>query len=83
MPKRNAAGMPSIWKLSISKPRDLKLARLLSSLLMVMPGVFDRTSPMLVRCWSSICWRVMTLTDCGVSRGDSVSLVAVRVEPVV
>ncbi|MCY1548573.1 hypothetical protein D9M68_846930 [compost metagenome] len=83
MPKRKAAGVPSIWKLSMSKPRALKLTRLLSRLLTVMPGVFDSTSSMLVRPWSSICWRVITLIDCGVSRGDKRSLVAVLVEPVV
>jgi hypothetical protein len=65
------------------KARALKLARLLSSLLTVTPGVLPSTSLMLVRFWSSICWRVITLTDCGVSRGDSAMRVAVRVAPVV
>ncbi len=33
--------------------------------------------------WSSMRLRVITLTDCGVSRIDRLSLVAVFIEPVV
>ncbi len=33
--------------------------------------------------WSSMRWRVMTLTDCGVLRIDSGSLVSVLMLPVV
>lgn len=37
---------------------------------------------MLRRFWSSIRWRVITLTDCGVSRRLRLSLVAAFVIPV-
>lgn len=40
-------------------------------------------APVSRRPWSSICWRVTTLTDCGVSRGDSVRPVAVFMASVV
>ena len=41
------------------------------------------TSLMLVMAWSSMRWRVITVTACGVSRRVSGSLVAVFIEPVV
>ncbi|WP_445623343.1 aconitase family protein [Lactiplantibacillus plantarum] len=42
-----------------------------------------RIEPVSRRPWSSICWRVTTLTDCGVSRGESVRPVAVFMASVV
>jgi hypothetical protein len=46
---------------------------------MAMPGVFCIMSLMVSRFWSSMRWRVMTVTDCGVSRMESGSLVAVLI----
>ena len=74
---------PSNWKLSISKPRDENAKRLLSLRETEMPGALARIAPVSRRPWSSICWRVTTLTDCGVSRGDSVRPVAVFMASVV
>ncbi|MNI66393.1 hypothetical protein D3C73_1219540 [compost metagenome] len=47
------------------------------------PGVFLTTSLMLVIPWSSMRWRVITVTAWGVSRMVSGSLVAVDMGPVV
>ncbi|MCY1534801.1 hypothetical protein D9M68_701830 [compost metagenome] len=63
-----SVGTPSIMVLR-AKPRDEKVTR--SSLRSAtMPGVWRSTSSRVTRFWSSICWRPMTLTDCGVSRSD-------------
>ena len=40
----------------------------------VMPGVCAMASSSDVMFWSSMRWRVMTDTDCGISRSDSGSL---------
>ena len=39
-----------------------------------MPGVCAMASSSDARFWSSMRWRVMTETDCGISRSDSGSL---------
>ncbi|MNJ61177.1 hypothetical protein D3C77_569540 [compost metagenome] len=52
-------------------------------MVMDMPGVFLSTSSRLCMSWSSMRWRVITLTDCGVSRMLRGSLVAVCIGPVV
>lgn len=67
----------------MKKPREAKTVRSLSSCGAEMPGALASTSPRVVMFWSSIRWRVMTLTDCGVSRVDSGSPVAAAVAPVV
>ncbi|MOA42871.1 hypothetical protein D3C78_1649640 [compost metagenome] len=61
----------------------MKLNSSLWKLLTVMPGVRLSTSGRLVRFWSSICWRPITVIDCGVSRRDNGNLVAVLVARVV
>ena len=48
-----------------------------------MPVVCRRASDSLVMPWSFICFCVTTLTDCGVSRGDSSSPVVVLISDVV
>ena len=47
------------------------------------PVVVRSASSMVVSPWSSSCVLVMTLTDCGVSRGERVSQVVVRIAEVV
>ena len=76
-------GTPSYWKLSTSKPRAEKVLRSVSNWLTAMPGVLRSTSRTVSKSWSSMRWRVMTLTDCGVSRRDSTSPVALAVAGVV
>ena len=49
----------------------------------LMPGVCSSTLAMVLRFWSSMRWRVITLMLCGVSRSASDSLVAVLVEAMV
>ncbi|MNH25417.1 hypothetical protein D3C79_854110 [compost metagenome] len=67
----------------MARPREYTYKRSLPGLCTLMPAVCSSTWPMLRRFWSSMRWRVMTLTDCGVSRRLRLSLVAVLVEPVV
>ncbi len=76
-------GILSICRLVTSKPRAVKLARWVSYWLTETPVTLLATSVMVSRPWSSMrCW-VMTDTDCGVSRSDMSSGVAVRVRPMV
>ncbi|MNO89240.1 hypothetical protein D3C76_807180 [compost metagenome] len=67
----------------MAKPRAENSVRSLSYFWVVIPGVLRSASATLVTPRSSICWRVTTVTDCGVSRMVSGSLVAVVVAPVV
>ena len=74
---------PSNWKLSMVKPRAENDRRLLSLRTWEMPGALSRICAVLLRPSSSICWRVTTLTDCGVSRIDIGKPMAVDIAPVV
>ena len=47
-----------------------------------MPGVLPSTSVNERMSWSSMRWRVITVTDCGVSRADSVRPVLARLDGV-
>ncbi|MNV36857.1 hypothetical protein D3C71_1283500 [compost metagenome] len=78
-------GKPSNRMLSIGKPRALKLPESPVKLpfCMTSPVIDCTASSRVVMPRSSICWRVSTLTDCGVSRSDRFSLVAVLLTPVV
>lgn len=75
---------PSNWKLLTVKPRAENWKRLLSLRLTDKPGAED-SRVCETDSWpvSSMSWRVTTLTDCGVSRADSCSPVAVPVAPLV
>lgn len=70
-------GTPSNWKLVIAKPRALNRIRLESYCWTLTPGVWAKTSATVIRLKSSIRWRVNTVSDWGVSRRVSGSLVAV------
>ncbi|MNE81508.1 hypothetical protein D3C80_1781670 [compost metagenome] len=67
----------------MAKPRAEYSMRSLSYACTETPGVLRSTSPMSCEPWSSMAWRVITLTDWGVSRRVSGSLVAVVEPPVV
>ena len=74
--------MPSSSICSIKKPRDWYTVRLPWRVTFT-PVVVRRASSMVVSPWSSSWVLVMTLTDCGVSRGERVRPVVVRIAEVV
>jgi hypothetical protein len=76
-------GMPSICRLSISKPRAVKPPRLVSYWLTETPVALLTTSVTVCRRWSSMRCSATTDTDCGVWRSDRSSGSAVVSRPVV
>ena len=71
--------MPSIWYLSMAKPRALKALRPRSTLLTEMPGVLLSAPARPRMFWSRSCCWVMTLTVCGVSWAESAMPVALAI----
>ena len=67
----------------MSKPRAVKPARCVSYWLTETPVTLLTTSVTVCNAWSSMhCW-VITDIDCGVSRGEMLSGVAVRLRSAV
>lgn len=71
-------GVPSIISVLTSKPRETNWARLASYWCTDRPVVLATASVTVRMPWSSMRCVVMTEIDCGVSRGDRFSGVAVR-----
>jgi len=76
-------GRPSSSRLSMAKPRALKLpdSPTRSPFCTTRPVTFCTAWSSVVRPSTSICSRVSTLTDCGVSRSERLSRVAVLALP--